>query len=361
MTRQNTFVVITLYSSKSANFWPFTRKINSKPFLDLLSSGRTLIQQTYERGKGICPEENIYVLVPKEYKELLRQQLPQLNDDQILEEPVRRNSAPSIAYACFKIKKRDSDAVVLIMPADHAVFGEVAFIKDLRKALEVAFNDQSKLIIVGKQPHRPDTNYGYIQYHPDANATLKRVKTFTKKPQADLAKLFFESGDFAWNTKIYVWHVDAILKAIEKFAPEVSENFGAGVDYYFTEDESHFIYKAYSQSSHVSISNSVLDKTEDILLLLGEFDWSALSDWEAYCEVKKQPGQGNIVNANAYVHNTEHCLIKGNKEKLIVVEGLKDYLVIDSENALLICPMAYASNVSNLTHKVKEATNGKFV
>lgn len=361
MTRQETFVVITLYSSKSANFWPFTRKSKSKPFFDLLNSGRTLIQHTYERGKGLCPEENIYVLVPKEYKALLRQQLPQLGDDQILEEPVRRNSAPSIAYACFKIKKRDPDAIVTIMPADHAVFGEVAFIRDLRKAIEIASTDKSKLIIVGKKPHRPDTNYGYIQYHPDTKATLKRVKTFTKKPQADLAKLFLESGDFAWNTKIYVWHVNAILNAIEKFAPEVSESFGAGTDYYFTEEETRFIYKAYSHCSHVSISNSVLDKTEDIMLLLGEFDWSDLSDWEAYCELKKQTEQDNIVDAYAHLHDTEHCLIKGDKKKLMVIEGLKNYLVIDSEDALLICPMTYAPNVRNLTSKVKELANGKFV
>lgn len=361
MTRKDTFVVITLYSSKSANFWPFTRKHKPKPFLDLLGSGRTLIQHTYERSKGICPEENIYVLVPKEYKSLLREQLPHLTEDQILEEPVRRNSAPSIAYACYKIKKKYADAKVVVSPADHAIFGEIAYMRDVRKGVEIATNDRQNLIIIGKKPHRPDTNYGYIQYHLDGNATLKRIKTFTKKPQEDLARLFLESGDFAWNTKIYIWHVDAILSALEKYTPEVSESFGEGLDFYFTEEETRFVYKAYAHCGHVSISNNVLEKTDDIMLLLGEFDWSDLSDWEAFCEVKNWPEAGNIIEANAYVNDTQHCLIKGDKQKLIVVEGLKNYLVIDSKDALLICPMTYAASVRNLTSKVKELKNEKYV
>ena len=361
MTRQDTFVVITLYSSKSANFWPYTRKHKPKPFLDILGSGKTLLQHTYERSKGICPEENIYVLVPREYKALLREQLPQLTDEQILEEPVRRNSAPSIAYASYKIQKKYSNAVIAMMPADHAVFGEVAFMRDVRKAVEIASNDRENLIIIGKKPHRPDTNYGYIQYHLDGNATLKRIKTFTKKPQEELAKLFLESGDFAWNTKIYIWHVDAILRALELYAPEVNETFGEGTSYYFTEEESHFVYKSYAHCGHVSISNSVLEKTDDVFLLLGEFDWSDLSDWEAFCEVKSFPEQGNIVEANAYINNTEQCLIKGDKQKLIVVEGLKNFLVIDSKDALLICPMNYAGNIRNLTSTVKKLKNEKFL
>jgi mannose-1-phosphate guanylyltransferase len=361
MTRQDTFVVITLYSSKSANFWPYTRKHKPKPFLDLLGSGKTLLQHTYERSKGICPEDNIYVLVPREYKELLREQLPQLSNAQILEEPVRRNSAPSIAYAAYKIKKKYTDAVIVVTPADHAVLGEIAFIRDVRKAVEIASNDRENLIIIGKKPQRPDTNYGYIQYHLDGNATLKRIKTFTKKPQEELAKLFLESGDFAWNTKIYIWHVDAILNALDQYAPEVSETFGEGVGYYFTEDENQFVYKSYAHCSHVSISNNVLEKTDKILLLLGEFDWSDLSDWEAFCDLKQQPEEGNIVEANAYIHDTEHCLIKGDEHKLIVVEGLNKFLVVDSKDVLLICPMTSAANIRNLTSTIKKLKNDKYL
>lgn len=361
MTRQNTFVVITIYSSKSANFWPHSRQRKPKQFLDLLGTGKSLLELSYERSKGICPEENIYFLVPQEYVHLVKEKFPQVTDDQILKEPVRRNSAPSLAYASYKIKKKNPDAVIVVSPADHAVFGDIAYVRDIRKAVEIASSDFENLVIIGIKPHRPETSYGYIQYHHDSNAALKRIKTFTKKPQEDLAQLFLESGDFAWNTKIYVWHVDAITSAFQHFTPDVHESFLEGEEFYYTEQEEAFVHKAYTHCYNVSITNNIMEKTDKVLLLLGEFGWSDLGSWELLYDVKQKQADGNILEANAHLKNTQNCYIKSVDKKLIVVEGLKDFIVIDSADALLIYPKDQSAHVRNLISKIKEMKSDKYL
>ncbi len=361
MTRQDTFVVITIYCSKSANFWPYSRQRKPKQFLDLLGTGKSLVQLTYERSKGICAEENIYFLVPQEYEGLLREQFPHIDTDRVLIEPVRRNSAPSLAYASYKIKQKQPDSVIVVSPADHAVFGDVAYVRDIRKAVEIASNDHENLIIVGMKPHRPETSYEYIQYHHDSKAALKRIKTFTKKPQEDLARLFLESGDFAWNTKIYVWHADAITKAFQRFTPDVHESFWEGRAYYFTDQEEAFVRKAYTHCYNVSITNNIMEKADNVQLLLGEFDWSDLGNWELLYDVREKQGDANIIEGNAYVQNSQNCYIKSSKHKLVVVEGLKDFLVIDSEDALLIYPKVHTKNIRNLTSTLKELKNDKYL
>ena len=361
MTRQDTFVVITIYSSNSANFWPHSRQHKPKQFLDLLDTGKSLVQLTYERSKGICPEENIYFLVPQELCELLKEQIPQLSPEQILKEPVRRNSAPSLAYASYKIKKKHPDAVIVVCPADHAIFGDIAYVRDIRKAVEIASNDYENLMIIGIKPHRPETSYGYIQYHHDSNAELKKIKTFTKKPQEDLAKLFLESGDFAWNTKTFVWHVDAITKAFQHYTPDVHETFWEGMQYYFTEEEESFVSNAYTHCTNVSISNNIIEKAENIMLLLGEFGWSNLGSWGGLCDVQEKQENENILKGNVHIKNSEKCFVKGDKEKLIVIEGLKNFLVVDSEDALIIYPRDHTENIRNLTSTIKDLKYDKYL
>ena len=360
MTRQNTYVVIAVYSKKNVNFWPQSRKDRPKQFLDLFGNGRSLVQLAYERSKGICDVENILFLIPKEYLSLLHQQIPDLSDDQILVEPVRRNSAPSIAYACCKIKKKNANAIIAICPADQHIFGEIAYVRDIRRAVEYTWSDKNKLLIIGIKPHKPETSYNYIQYHYDTKATVKKVKTFTKRPQSDLASLFIESGDFVWNTKTYVWHVDAITDALKKYVPDVFEAFDEGSENYYSDNEEHFVYQAFSHSNNVSISNSILEKADNVYLLIGEFDWCGLSSWKSYYEKKDKDDNGNVLDGNAYIINSKDCLIKGSDQKLLVVEGLEGYQVIDSEDALLICPIELSDKVKGLYGSLKGSKYDKY-
>jgi mannose-1-phosphate guanylyltransferase len=361
MTRDDTFVVITVYSSNSNNFWPYSRRHKPKQFLDLLGTGHSLLRATYERSKGICPPENIIVITPKEHAELVKEQIPELSQRQLLIEPVRRNSAPCIAYACTKIKKWRPDAVVVVVPASHAVFGEIAYVRDVRKAVEVAANDQAKLLIVGIIPHKPATHYGYIQYHQHTGQSVKKIKTFTAKPQAELAQLLLESGDFAWNTKIFVWHVDAILQAFDHYLPDVSETFREGMAHFDQDNEEAFLYKAYSHCRNVSISKSILEKADNVFLMIGHFDWSDLSSWHSLDETKDKDGQGNIIEARAKISESQNCFVKGPKNKLIVLHGLENMLVADTPDVLLICPKDLGLEFKQLISNVKNDKGERFI
>lgn len=359
MTREDTYVLITVYSSNSSNFWPYSRKHLPKQFLDLLGTGRSLLQLTYERSKGICPEENIYISVPKEYLNLFESQLPDFPKKNILVEPVRRNSAPCIAYASYKIKQLNQNAVIVVCPASHAVFGEIAFVRDIRKAVEVACMDKNALFIVGIKPHKPETSYAYIQYHHDHLGLVKKVKTFTERPQAELAKLLLESGDFAWNTKIFIWHVDAILEAFEEYIPEVAETFHECIPYFFTEDENQSMMKAYAHCKNVSISTAVLEKADNVYLILGQFDWSSVSSWPSLYGLKEKKEEKNIVEANALMLDSKNCYVKSNSKKLIVVQGLKNYLIADSEDVLLIYPKD--NSLKSVMNEVKIHKGEKYI
>lgn len=338
MTRNDTYVIITIGNTAGSSFWPYSRKLKPKQFLDFFGTGKSLLQTTYEQSKGICPEENIFITVSKDHAHWVAEQLPQVSSHQILLEPFRRNSAPCVAYACYKIRQHDPGAVIVVTPVDHLILGEVAFVRDIRKAVEVASADRDKLLVMGIKPHKPEVNYRYIQYHYDSGGVVKKVKTFTEKPQSDLAQLFLESGDFAWNTDIYIWHVDAILDAYRRYLPEVAEIFEEGTGYYYTEGENAFIQRAYSHCKSVSIAHGILEKTGNVLIIIGNFDWTGINSWNSLYELKSKDPHNNAVEANAFLYESKDCYVKGEKKKLIVIHNLEGHLVIDTEDVLLICP-----------------------
>ncbi len=361
MTRNDTYVVIAVGNTASSHFWPFSRRHKPKQFLDFLGTGRSLLKATFERYKGICPEENIYVVVSKDYAPLVHEQLPQLSPEQVLLEPVRRNSAPSIAYACHKIKKRDPDAVIVVTPTDHIVLGEVAFVRDVRKAVEIASNDQDKLLVVGIKPHKPEENYRYIQYHYDSGGVVKKVKTFTEKPQQELAELFLNSGDFAWNTDIYVCHVEALLTAYRKYLPEVAEIFEEGEGFYLTPEENSFIQRAYSHCKSVSVTTGILEKAENIYMILGNFDWAGIHSWNSLFDLKSKDSHHNVTEGNTLLYSSKHCLVKGTPDKLIVLHDLEGYLVVDTKDVLLICPRHLEDKLKNLTSHIREKKGDQYL
>jgi mannose-1-phosphate guanylyltransferase len=353
---QDTYVII-MAGGVGTRFWPFSRTHYPKQFHDVLGTGQSLLQQTVTRFDGICPLENIYIVTSNEYKELVQDQLPQLGEDQILLEPHRRNTAPCIAYACYKIGARNPDANIVVAPADHIILKEEVFRDTIRVALG-ATRMEDILVTLGIQPTRPDTGYGYIQYLPDKR-TVKKVKTFTEKPHHELAVQFLESGDFVWNAGIFVWNVKALKKAVKKYMPDVAELFEEGEEHYFTPGESVYINKAYSHCGSVSIDNGIMEKADNVHVVLSSFGWSDLGTWKSLYEVSEKDSNQNVTDGNLLLHNTRDCIIKMPKDKLVVVNGLEGFIVAEYDGVLLVCRKDDEQKVKEFVTEAKEI-NSKY-
>lgn len=334
--QKNDVYVVIMAGGIGSRFWPYSRNNYPKQFLDILGTGASLLQMTYERFLKVCPEENIYIVTNANYEALVKKQLPNMHSDQVLLEPQRRNTAPCIALASYKIREKNANAKIIVAPSDHAIFNDESFGKTLNDAL-VAVEEGDKLVTIGIKPLRPETGYGYIQYHSDEKSPIKKVKTFTEKPQLDLAQKFFESGDFVWNSGIFIWHVKAITQAFEQYLPEVAEVFEEGAKHFFTPKETTFIKNAYSQCKNISIDYAIMEKAANVYVVLGNFGWSDLGSWNSLFEIKEKDDNSNVVEGNALSYESEDCIIKGPDDKLIIIQGLKGYLVADCDNVLLIC------------------------
>ncbi|NIJ56035.1 mannose-1-phosphate guanylyltransferase [Dyadobacter arcticus] len=354
---QDTYVII-MAGGVGTRFWPFSRTDFPKQFHDVLGTGRTLLQQTVDRFEGVCPIENIYIVTSQEYKELVKEQLPALVDDQILLEPNRRNTAPCIAYACYKIASKNSNANVVVAPADHIILKEEVFKDTIRVALGATRNEDI-LITLGIQPTRPDTGYGYIQYVPD-KLTVKKVKSFTEKPHLELALQFLDSGDFVWNAGIFVWNINAFKKALAQFQPDIAEIFEGGEPHYYVETEDAFIQRAYQHCGSISIDNAIMEKAGNVHVVLSSFGWSDLGTWKSLYEVSEKDSNLNVVDGNLLLYNTTNSIIKTPKDKLTVVSGLDGYIVAEYDGVLLICKKEEEQKVKQFVADAKEI-NSKFV
>jgi mannose-1-phosphate guanylyltransferase len=353
----HTYIII-MAGGVGTRFWPFSRSNYPKQFHDVLGTGRTLLQQTADRFDGICPPENIYIVTSSKYKDICQEQLPHLSDDQILCEPVARNTAPCIAYACHKIAQRDPEANIVVAPADHIILKEEAFRQTIKAALAATAKD-SILVTLGIQPSRPDTGYGYIQYLPavdgnEASTAPRRVKTFTEKPHLELAKQFLESGEFVWNAGIFVWNVQAIKAAFAQYLPETAEIFAEGESVYYTGEESAFINKAYSLCKSVSIDNGIMEKADNVYVVLSEFGWSDLGTWKSLYEVSDKNDDMNVIDGHIILYDTRNCIIKTPKDRLVVVNGLDGYIVAEYDNVLMICRKEEEQKVKEFVADAKE-------
>lgn len=316
-------------------FWPYSRNARPKQFLDVLGTGKTLIQSTFERFLPICPAENIFVVTHEEHAAIVREQLPRLKPDQILTEPMRKNTAACIAYASYKIQQMDPDAVIVVSPSDHLILKENQFLDVIKKATDHARADD-KLITLGIKPTRPETGYGYIQFHTE-KSFAKKVKTFTEKPELTLAKKFLESGDFVWNAGIFIWSVKSIIKAIQTHLPEMAEVFEDIKNKLGTPHEKDVISAAYPQCKSISIDYGVMEKASNVYVCLGDFNWSDLGSWASIHEISEKDGDNNVVRANALTYETRNCIIKGSDNKLIVAQGLNGYLIGEFGNVFIVC------------------------
>ncbi|MBN1651193.1 MAG: mannose-1-phosphate guanylyltransferase [Bacteroidales bacterium] len=348
-----------------SRFWPMSRTSKPKQFIDILGTKETLIQQTVNRFLKICPIENIYVVTNEMYKEQVKEQVPALSYEQILCEPARRNTAPCIAYANYKIREKNPNATIVVAPSDHIILKEDVFTDVISSALQAA-SENDWLITLGIEPSRPDTGYGYIQFDQkiayEKDNRIKKVKTFTEKPELKIAQRFIESGDFHWNAGIFVWSLKSITKAFETHLAEVDDIFRAGIGVYNTDKEDAFIENAYAVCRNISIDFGVMEKAENVYVLSSDFGWSDLGTWGSlYAIRQKDENQNTIVGKNVMTYDTNKCVINVGGDKLVVLQGLDDYIVVDEDNVLLICKKEDEQNIRQFVTDVKTEKGDKFI
>jgi mannose-1-phosphate guanylyltransferase len=355
----NTYVVI-MAGGSGTRFWPFSRVEKPKQFLDVLGIGQSLLQMTFDRFKEITDVANIYVVTNSKYKSLVTEQLPEMNEDQILLEPFQRNTAACIAYACYKIGQDNPDANIVVSPSDHIIFKESVFTKIINQALELS-GTANNLVTIGVKPNRPETGYGYIQYVEDRQSKIKRVKTFTEKPAKELAAKFIESGDFVWNAGIFVWSVAAIKSAFAEFLPEMDETFNSIAKDFYSENEQASVDTAYAQCKNISIDYGIMEKARNVYVVLGDFGWSDLGSWRSLYEVSDKDENNNMVKANVILYDTKNCTISGPKKKLIVVSGIDNCLITQHGNAILICNKESNTELKTIVHDIQTSKLSKFL
>ena len=347
-----------------SRFWPMSRNNHPKQFLDILGTGKTLIQQTFDRFINICPPENIYIVTSEAYVDLVKKQLPGINPEQILAEPYSKNTAPCVAYASYKILKKNPEANIIVAPSDHIITDETGFVNTALKGLLFAAQKDC-LLTLGIRPHRPDTGYGYIQFIPDETAEAGqclKVKTFTEKPDHDLAVQFIKSGEFLWNAGIFIWNVNSIVKALAKYLPEMNQLFEEGLEAMDTPDEKKYIQNAYSLCTNISIDFGVMEKAQNVYVLNSDFGWSDLGTYGSlYEHIRQDEHQNAVVGKHVMLYDTKNCIVNVPKNKLVVLQGLNDYIVIESDNVLLICRKKDEQQIRQFVNDAKLNMGEKFV
>ncbi|GAE14521.1 Mannose-1-phosphate guanylyltransferase RfbM [Bacteroides pyogenes] len=337
MTNKNNYCVI-MGGGIGSHFWPLSRKNLPKQFMDVFGTGRSLLQQTFDRFQKIIPTENILIATNAIYADLVKKQFPELNEKQILLEPARRNTAPCIAWAAHRIQALNPNANIVVAPCDHLILKEEEFYKAIEKGLEFVSKSE-KLLTLGIRPNRPETEYGYIQIDEPVGDGFYKVKTFTEKPELDLAKVFVESGEFYWNSGIFMWNVNTILKTGEALLPELSAKLASGKGVYGTDAEQAFIEEHFPACPNVSIDFGIMEKADNVFVSLGDFGWSDLGTWNSLYELSEQDLDGNTtLQCDSLLYNSKNNMIVLPKGKLAIIEGLEGYLIAESDNILLICP-----------------------
>jgi mannose-1-phosphate guanylyltransferase len=339
-----------------SRFWPQSRTSYPKQFLDILNTGKTLIQQTFDRYASFIPTENIYVVTSVDYAQIVQDQLPNIPKQNILTEPSRKNTAPCIAYISFKLFQQDPEACLIVAPSDHIIMDETTFTRISNIALQFV-NKHEAMLTLGIEPTYPNTGYGYIQYD-DKNGSdnIFKVKTFTEKPTLDIAKSFLQSGDFLWNAGIFVWKIKTILQAFEKFQPEMYELFESEEASLNTNNEYSAIEKIYPLCTNISIDVAIMEKADNVFVIPSSFGWSDLGTWNSAYENLEKDYLGNAVaSKNVIIIDATKCMVSGSPDKLILLQGLDDFIVVDTKDALLICKKEKEQEIKEYVAEVKRS------
>ncbi|NLK47411.1 MAG: mannose-1-phosphate guanylyltransferase [Bacteroidales bacterium] len=343
-----------------SRFWPISRTNTPKQFLDFFGTGRSLLQMTYDRFSAVIPPENIFVVSNVIYKDTILQQLPEIQESQVLLEPHRRNTAPCIAYAVNRIKAISDTANIVVAPSDHLILKENEFKNILLKGLDFVQNNDS-LLTLGIKPSRPETGYGYIQIE-ETEGDIHKVKTFTEKPNLELAKVFFETGEFYWNSGIFLWNINTILKAFDTLLPDIALKFAQGAPFYNTDKERAYINEVYSTCTNISIDYGIMEKAENVFVLCADIGWTDLGTWGSLYEMSEKDENQNVnLKSKTLFYNSRENIVVLPQGKLAVIDGLSGYLVAESDNVLLICKKDEEAKIRQFVNDVVLTFDGEFV
>jgi mannose-1-phosphate guanylyltransferase len=356
MVISNNYCVI-MAGGIGSRFWPMSTQKFPKQFQDILGTGRTMIQQTYDRISKIIPKEQIFVITNVEYIELSKEQLPDIPFENIVGEPMMKNTSACILYMTNKIVDQNADANVVILPADHLILKEEVFLNKINFAFKLA-SENDYLITLGIQPTRPDTGYGYIQYINKKDTEIFQVKTFTEKPSLEIAQSFLDSGDFLWNAGIFIWNLKIVQKAFSEYLPEMQKEFMQCE--YNSSEEKQCIERIYPKVEKISIDNGILEKAKNVYVIPADLGWSDLGSWTSVYENAEKDENENAINSKYTLsYNASGNIVRSqNKKKAIVIDGLQNYIVVDTEKALLICPKDNDQLIKEYTQDLKTNKKG---
>ena len=348
------YYAILMAGGVGSRFWPVSTTEFPKQFHDMLGSGDTLIQKTFSRLSKLIPAENILILTNEMYNQIVLDQLPMVKQDQVLLEPAMRNTAPCILYASLKIKKQNPDAVMVVAPSDHWIEDEDMFSKNLQQCFDFC-SKENALMTLGIQPTFPNTGFGYIEFDKADSNPIKKVSQFREKPDYETAKSFLDSGNFLWNGGIFIWSAKTITEAFEKFQPAMNDLFLKGWDSYNTASEKAFIEQNYASAENVSIDYAVMENAKNVYVLPATFDWNDLGTWGSlHDKLNKDENSNAVVNATVLLDNASGNIISTSKEKLVIIDGLKDFIIVDKDNTLLIYPKEKEQEIKGIVSKLKK-------
>ncbi len=348
------YYAILMAGGVGSRFWPVSTTDFPKQFHDMLGSGDTLIQKTFSRLSKLIPKENILILTNERYNDLVLQQLPSVKQEQVLLEPAMRNTAPCILYASLKIQKQNPDAVLVVAPSDHWIEDENAFSTNLLQCFDFC-QKENALMTLGIQPTFPNTGFGYIEFDKSDSNPIKKVNQFREKPDYETAKSFLDAGNFLWNGGIFIWSVKSITEAFEKFQPQMNALFQQGSESYNTSNEKQFIDLNYPNAEDISIDYAVMEKAKNVYVLPATFDWNDLGTWGSlHDKLDKDDNNNTVVNATVILENASNNIIRSEAKKLVIIDGLNDYIIVDNENVLMIYPKSKEQDIKRITEKANK-------
>ena len=346
------YYAILMAGGVGSRFWPVSTTEFPKQFHDMLGAGSTLIQKTFARLSKLIPVENILILTNERYNSIVLEQLPMVKQEQVLLEPAMRNTAPCILYASLKIKKLNPNAVMVVAPSDHWIEDETTFTQNLQSCFDFCVSENA-LMTLGIQPTFPNTGFGYIEYDKSDENTIKKVNQFREKPDYQTAKSFLEAGNFLWNGGIFIWSVQSILAAFEQFQPQMSDLFKKGLNEYNTDSEQDFINSNYELAENISIDYAIMESANNVFVLPATFDWNDLGTWGSLHEkLDKDENNNAVVNANVLLNNSSNNIISTAKDKLVIIDGLEDFIIVDKENVLLIYPKSKEQEIKGIVKQL---------
>ena len=348
------YYAVLMAGGVGSRFWPVSTTDNPKQFHDMLGTGKTLIQKTFDRLNRFIPTENILILTNERYNDLVLEQLPKVKQEQVVLEPAMRNTAPCILYAALKIQRMNANAVMIVAPSDHWIEDEGAFETDVRACFEKC-DSEEVLCTLGIKPTYPNTGFGYIEFEKEGKNQLKKVVQFREKPNLETAKEFLEQGNFLWNAGIFMWGVNTIVDAFKAYQPSQYNLFSEGISCYNTDDEQAFIKSNYPNAENISIDYAILERSKAIYTLPATFDWNDLGTWGAlYEKLDKDEKDNAVVNASTLLLDAKGNMIRSPKNKVVVVDGLEDYIIVDKEDVLLIYPKSKQQDIKKVRNQVQD-------